>query len=109
MRRGDVVLANFTGDYGKTRPAVIMQRDKLDIYGFTSVIVCPITSSISGVRHVRILVEPDRTNGLMMQSEVMVEKIAAIAQHRLKSVIGHLDDQTMKSIEVALLVVLGFV
>jgi mRNA interferase MazF len=39
MRRGDVVTVAASGDYGKPRPAVIVQSDT-----FPSVIVCQMPS-----------------------------------------------------------------
>src|SRR5436305_823443 len=43
MRRGDVVTVAATGDYGKPRPAVIVQTDALPA-GHASVVVCQMTS-----------------------------------------------------------------
>jgi hypothetical protein len=44
MRRGDVVTVAATGDYGKPRPAVIVQADALP-ERHASVVVCPMTSA----------------------------------------------------------------
>ena len=43
MRRGDVVLVSGKGDYGKARPAIVVQADYL-IDGLDSIPVCPLTS-----------------------------------------------------------------
>ncbi|TLZ44380.1 MAG: type II toxin-antitoxin system PemK/MazF family toxin, partial [Gammaproteobacteria bacterium] len=43
MRRGDVVTVAAAGDYGKPRPAVIVQTDALPAE-HASVVVCRMTS-----------------------------------------------------------------
>ncbi len=45
MRRGDVVLVAVPGDYGKPRPAVVIQTD-LANETHASFVVCPMTSYI---------------------------------------------------------------
>lgn len=109
MRRGDVVLANLTGDYGKPRPAVVVQGDVINDLGFSSVVVCPMTSAVSGVSMVRIAVEPQPANGLSAPSEVMTEKVVAVRRDRLRRTIGQLSDEVMNKVDDALLMVLGFV
>jgi mRNA-degrading endonuclease toxin of MazEF toxin-antitoxin module len=43
MRRGDVVTVAAAGDYGKPRPAVIVQTDALPVE-HKSLVVCQMTS-----------------------------------------------------------------
>ena len=107
MRRGDVVLAAMPGDYGKPRPAVIVQADEMIRFGFSSVVVCPMTTTMSDRPTVRVGVEPDPINGLSQRSEVMVEKLVAMATRKIRRVIGHLDRATIADIDRALFVVLG--
>lgn len=107
MRRGDIVLTALAGDYGKPRPAVVVQGDVVTQAGAESVVVCPMTTSTSGARRIRVLVEPSRQNGLRAGSEIMVEKVTAVALHRFREVIGRLDAATMRAVDRALLVVLG--
>ena len=109
MKRGDVVLVALQGDYGKPRPAVILQNDLITGEQSDSVIVCPMTSEVSGMREFRVLVDPASENGLRSRSEVMVEKLAGVPRRRLRDVIGRLDDKAMQAVEQAALLVLGFV
>ena len=109
MKRGDVILAVFSGDYGKPRPAVIVQGDAINDLGFSSVVVCPMTSAVSGAPIVRVAVEPDSANGLTASSEIMAEKVVSVRRDRLRRSIGRLNDQTMAKVDDALLMVLGFV
>ena len=109
MKRGDVVLVALQGYYGKPRPAVILQNDLITGEQSDSVIVCPMTGEVSGMREFRVLVEPAPENGLRSRSEVMVEKLAGVPRKRLRDVIGRLDAKAMQTVEHAALLVLGFV
>ena len=108
MKRGDVVLVALQGDYGKPRPAVILQNDLITAEQSDSVIVCPMTSAVSGMKEFRVLVEPAPDNGLRSRSEVMVEKLAGVPRRRLREVVGRLDAKAMQAVEQAALLVLGF-
>ena len=108
MRRGDIVLTVLPGDYGKPRPAVVVQSDQLNQGDCSSVVVCPMTSFESDSSRIRIVLAPTAQNGLSARSEIMVEKLAAVPVRRLRGVIGRLDTEHMRLIDRALLVVLGF-
>ena len=98
MKRGDVVLVALAGDFGKPRPAIVIQ----------DVIVCPLTSYLTEIRSLRVVIEPDDRNGLSRRSEAMVEKIASVKVGRVRDTIGTLDRNTLHAVERALLVALGF-
>lgn len=104
MKRGSIVAVAFQGDYGKPRPALVMQSDLLE--DLQSVIVCPITSEIRDAAF-RITIEPSPTNGLKRLSQVMVDKIATLSQSKIGPPIGQLDNERMKAVERALLWVVG--
>ena len=57
MRRGDVVTVAAAGDYGKPRPAVIVQTDALPVE-HASVVVCQMTSDGDDAPDFRVVVEP---------------------------------------------------
>ncbi len=106
MRRGSIVIVSLSGDYGKPRPAVIVQAQPF--LTLPSVVVCPLTSSIltdgSGLR---LVVEPSEGNGLREMSAVMIDKISAVPVQRLGAVIGQADDATLAEIDNALAIFLG--
>ena len=108
MRRGAIVLVALAGDYGKPRPALVVQADTLTADDCGSVVICPLTTHLTGAASFRVAVDPTEANGLRVRSEVMVEKLAGVARTRLRDVIGHLDRTTMTAVERALLLVLGF-
>lgn len=108
MRRGDVVLVALAGDYGKPRPALIIQSDRLTADDCSSIVVCPLTSKETKIASFRVPVDPTSTNGLRKRSEVMVEKVAGVPRERLREVIGRLEVDQIRDVERALLLVLGF-
>ena len=105
MRRGDLVVVVSSGDYGKPRPALIVQAD--DHAGHPSVTVLPFTSDLHDVPLLRVIVEPTEGNGLRMRSQVMVDKATTIPRAKVGGTIGHLDQATMTTTSKALAAFLG--
>jgi len=101
LRRGDIVLCVVAGDYGKPRPAVVLQAD---VYNEThaSVVVLPITTHIVPAPLFRIDIRPDASNGLKRDSQVMVDKIVAIKRERIRQVIGQVTPALLIRLEAAL-------
>jgi mRNA interferase MazF len=106
MRRGDVVTVAATGDYGKPRPAVIVQTDALPDE-HASVVVCQMTSELSEAREFRVTVEPTKGNGLRARSQVMADKPVSIRRERIGRLVGRLDEQDIARLNVALAFVMG--
>ena len=106
VRRGDLVIVAMTGDYGKIRPALVVQHDHANI-GHASIVVCPFSSSIQDAPLFRITLKPSETNGLSVTSQIMVDKISAIKRERIRQVIGHASDETMLQVNRALALWLG--
>lgn len=106
MKRGDLVTIALSGDYGKPRPALVIQSDLFDAH--PSVTVLPVTSELREAPLFRIRVEPTDDNGLRKTSEVMVDKTQTVALEKIGNTIGHLDDESMLAVNRALAVFLGF-
>ena len=106
MRRGDVVTVAAAGDYGKPRPAVIVQTDALPVE-HASVIVCQMTSEYSEAPDFRVTVEPTEQNGLHVRSQIMADKPVTIRRERLGKRIGRLDDNDIARLNIALAFVIG--
>lgn len=106
MKRGNVVSVAATGDYGKPRPAVIVQTDALPTE-HDSVVVCQMTSDLSDAPDFRVTIEPTRLNGLRVRSQVMADKPVTIRRVRLGRLIGHLDDKDLARLNIALAFVMG--
>ena len=106
MERGDVVVAALPGDYGKPRPALIIQAG---VYSDTmAVVVLPMTSEVEGPAGPRIRIEPSGANGLRIPSRVMVDKPGTISRARLGPRIGTLSSSEMTAVDRALALFLGF-
>ena len=105
MRRGDFVTIAIQGDYGKPRPALVIQADPFNEHA--SVTVLPITSTVIDAPLLRIMVEPDEVNGLQKPSQVMVDKATTVKRDKIGPPFGHIDEDTMIEVERSLAVFLG--
>jgi len=106
VKRGDVVTVAASGDYGKPRPAVIVQTEALPAE-HASVIVCQMTSDIAEAPDFRVTIEPTGKNGLRTRSQIMADKPVTIRRERVGRKIGSLDDKDVTRLNVALAFVMG--
>lgn len=104
--RGDVVLCAAPGDFGKPRPAVVVQSDAVNAT-HPSTTLCPLTSAWVDAPLFRPVVEPTRDNGLRERSQVMVDKVTSLANHRITDNIGRLDATGLHAVDAALAFWLG--
>ncbi len=107
MRRGDLVTVAAPGDYGKPRPALVIQSDLFD--ELPSVTVCLVTSALRDAPIFRITVDPSPANGLQRVSQIQIDKIVTVARERVGGVIGRLDDTTLLKVSRSLAVFVGLV
>lgn len=106
MKRGSVVIVALQGDYGKPRPALIVQADMFS--SLPSVTILPITSDLRFTPIYRVTIEPTPENGLRKPSQIMIDKPQAIAREKVGQVVGHLEDETMMAVSQSLALFLGF-
>ncbi|WP_298743011.1 type II toxin-antitoxin system PemK/MazF family toxin [uncultured Brevundimonas sp.] len=107
MKRGDVVIAVMKGDYGKPRPAVVVQSD---IYAnHTSVTVAMMTTTLTELDDIRITIEPQPSNGLRETSQVLGDRVQTVRRDRIKEVIGELTPDQLTALNRALALFLGVV
>ena len=99
--RGDVVVCVLAGDYGKPRPAVVIQSDLFN-ETHASVVVCPVSSQITGLGLFRIPVPASTGSGLRIESEIMVDKMAAVAVGKIRQRIGRLSRAQLRLVDDAL-------
>ena len=107
MKRGDVVVVAAPGDYGKPRPAVVVQADALTESGIGSVILCLLSSTLVEAPLFRLAVEPTPENGLRQQSQIMVDNLLAVTRERITEVIGRIDDEQLLRLNRTLAFVVG--
>ena len=105
MRRGDLVTIAVGGDYGKPRPAVVMQSDAFRALG--SVTVLRLTSELHEWPAFRVTIQPSPRNGLRKPSQVMIDRAIALPVERIGVVFGRLDDSAMLVVSRALATFLG--
>ena len=105
VKRGDLVIVSAAGDYGKPRPAVVVQSDWLR--ATDSVLVALITSALANAPLYRLPIEPSGPNGLKTQSQVMVDKIVAMPRDKCGRVIGRINDSERVALNHMLSVVIG--
>jgi mRNA interferase MazF len=105
LKRGDLVVVSAAGDYGKPRPAVIIQSDLLN--KSDSVLVALLTSTLADTPLFRLTVEPTAENGLKLPSQVMVDKIIAYPREKCGTLIGSVDQATLLALNHMLAVMVG--
>ena len=96
----------LSGDYGKPRPALVIQSDLFDAH--SSVTILPVTSELREAPLFRIAITPSAANGLRSPSQVMVDKAQTVARAKIGKTMGRLDDEVMVGVNRALAVFLGF-
>lgn len=106
MKRGDVVTVALQGDYGKPRPALIVQSDLFN-ETHPSISLLPLTSTIVDSPLLRLTIDPARGNGLSRVSQVMVDKVLTLPREKIGATIGRLDDDVMLRVTRALAMWLG--
>ena len=105
MNRGDFVTIAIQGDFGKPRPALVIQSDQFKQHA--TVTVLPVSSLLIDAPLFRITVQPSPSNGLQKPSQVMVDKSVTVRQDKLGEAFGTVDDATMLEVERSLAVFLG--
>jgi mRNA interferase MazF len=112
IERGAVVLVPFPNSdlqTAKMRPALIVQADNLDT-NLRQIVLVMISTNLSRANHKsRILIEIDTEqggkSGLLSDSVVMTDNLAAISLTAVSRVIGRLED--MNEVDDALRHTLG--
>jgi mRNA interferase MazF len=105
MMRGDFVTIAMQGDFGKPRPALVVQADQFDEHA--TVTVLPITSTLVAAPLLRITVPPSAENGLQKPSQVMVDRAMTVKRDKVGQVFGRIDVDTLVEVERSLAVFLG--
>jgi mRNA interferase MazF len=105
MSRGDVEIVAASGDYGKPRPAVIVQSNAFPD-SHASIVICQMTLELAEADF-RITIEPGPETGLRVRSQVMADKPATIRRERIGRRIGRLRTEDMARLNAALAFVVG--
>jgi mRNA interferase MazF len=108
--RGDVALCDLNPVIGSEqagiRPVVILQIDRANAAS-PHTIMAPFTSKIRrSILPSHVLV-PAGGGGLSQDSVLLCEQIRVIDRQRIIRLLGHLDDEHMEAVEMALRTILG--
>ena len=105
MRRGNFVTIAMPGDFGKPRPALVIQTDHFVEH--PTVTILPVTSTLVDAPLLRITVPPSAENGLRKPSQVMVDKAMTVKRDKFGQAFGRLESELMIQVERCLAVFLG--
>ena len=110
IKRGEIYYADLSpvvgSEQGGVRPVLIVQNDVGNKYSPT-VIVGAITSKLDKAKlptHVELGV----STGLEKESVLLLEQLRTIDKARLKSRVGEITNDTMRKVNNALMISLGF-
>jgi mRNA interferase MazF len=105
MNRGDLMTVVAAGDYGKPRPAIVIQSNK--IADTDTVLTCLMTSLERDTSEYRLAIPPTNITGLRATSYVMGDKIFAIRRDKCGPVFGRLPDELLAELNDMLAMVVG--
>lgn len=103
--RGDFVTIAMQGDFGKPRPALVIQANQFIEHA--SATVLPITGTLVAAPLLRVTVQPSAENGLQKPSQVMVDKAMTVKRDKVGRSFGRIDADALVEVERCLAVFLG--
>ena len=92
-RRGDFVTVAMQGDFGKPRPALVIQSDQFKQHA--SVTILPVTGALHDAPLLRVGIQPDTKNGLQKPSQIMIDKAMTVKRDKLGPAFGRASDAAM--------------
>ncbi len=101
MEHGDFVTVAATGDFGKPRPALVLQSSHF--HATSTLTVALLSSTIIDAPLIRVTVTPTGENGLEKTSQIMLDKIMTLKREKVGPVFGKADAITMQHVHTALL------
>jgi mRNA interferase MazF len=111
IKRGELYYADLSpvvgSEQGGVRPILIVQNDTGNKYSPT-IIAAAVTSKLSKAKLPTHIELSANEFGLNKDSVILLEQIRTLDKRRLKERIGELSQTTMKKVNVALLISLGF-
>ncbi|MBU3923881.1 MAG: type II toxin-antitoxin system PemK/MazF family toxin [Nanoarchaeota archaeon] len=104
VKQGDIVLVDFGNvkgsEYGKSRPAVIVQDDIYNDY-FNTTVVALITGKIIAEYTTNVFLSK-KESGLSRDSMVLCNQVRSIDKCRIKKVVRGLSYMTMDKVKMGL-------
>lgn len=103
--RGDFVTIAMPGDFGKPRPALVIQANQFDEHATVTVLL--VSSTLVDAPLFHIAVQPNELNGLRTTSQVMVDKIMSVKRDKLGPSFGRINQDLLIEVERSMAVFLG--
>jgi mRNA interferase MazF len=108
IERGQFITVVVAGDYGKPRPALVVQSNLFN--ELPSVVVCPLTTVLRpDADQFRLDVMPNDQNGVLEPSQITIDKITVVRTDKIGKLIGSADSALMLRVSRALALFLGVV
>lgn len=105
-RRGDLVTVAIQGDFGKPRPALVIQSDLFN-ETHPTVMLCLLSSDLRGAPLFRLTVAPTPENALKLDSQIQIDKVMTVLRDKIGPSFGRLDDATLLKVNRALALFMG--
>lgn len=105
MNRGDFVTIAMQGDFGKPRPALVIQSERFNEHATVTVLL--VSSTLVDAPLFRVSVQPDKINNMQKSSQVMVDKAMTVKRDKLGAAFGSASDEVMLEVGRCLAVFLG--
>jgi mRNA interferase MazF len=105
VKRGDLVTAAVSGDFGKPRPALVVQSDRFEETGTVTILL--VSGTLIDAPLLRVSVQPTAENGLRKPSQIMIDKAMSVKREKLGDTLGRLDEATLTTVNRLLALFLG--
>ena len=107
MHRGEICPAAGREKFSnKPAPVLIVQRD-ISIPAHQSIIVCRITSNIAVLPFMRLRLQPSDSNGLLLDSDVMADKVLTLRKSDLAQKLGNISEDELERLDELLFFWIG--
>jgi mRNA interferase MazF len=105
VSRGDFVTVALQGDFGRPRPALVIQADPFAEHATVTLLL--VSSALIEAPLLRVTVAPDAANGLRQPSQIMIDKTMTVMRTKIGEAFGRLEADAMLEVERRLAVFLG--
>jgi mRNA interferase MazF len=104
--RGDLVTCSVRGDFGKPRPAVVIQSDKFAHTNSVTLVLLTGTL-VKDAPLTRLEVYPTAANGLRKVSHIMIDRVTTLPKEQLGPAFGRLENDILRLVEERVAAFLG--
>lgn len=105
MKRGDFVSIALQGDFGKPRPALVIQADQFQRHATVTVLL--LSSSKIDAPLLRVSIDPSAENGLQLPSQIMIDKVMTVKSDKVGPTFGQINANIIVEVERCLAVFFG--